>query len=165
MQELKRGAKPRPWYYYDVTAEPHAHGRPSESVSPPWNDPERPTGPTLVLDEKTVATPSYQQFLEALDVAVYTTDAQGRITFYNQAAVAFWGRTPEVGEMWCGSWKLYWPNGDPMAHGECPMAIALRSVARSAATRALRSDPTARAFPSSLSDSRHRCEWRHDRGS
>jgi PAS domain S-box-containing protein len=85
-----------------------------------------PVGPTLVLHETSVATPSYRQFLEALGVAVYTTDAQGRITFYNHAAVELWGRAPDVGEMWCGSWKLFWPNGAPMPHGECPMAIALR---------------------------------------
>ncbi|MEA2673704.1 MAG: hypothetical protein QOI92_896 [Chloroflexota bacterium] len=86
----------------------------------------RRPGPTLVLDETTVATPSYRQFLEALGVAVYTTDADGRITFYNAAATAFWGRTPDMGELWCGSWKLFWPNGDPMPHGSCPMAIALK---------------------------------------
>lgn len=68
----------------------------------------------------------YRQFLEALGVAVYTTDAAGHITSYNAAAADLWGRTPDVGEMWCGSWKLFWPNGDPMPHGECPMAIALK---------------------------------------
>ena len=26
----------------------------------------------------------------------------------------------------CGSWKLYWPDGTPLPHDECPMAIALR---------------------------------------
>jgi PAS domain S-box-containing protein len=89
-------------------------------------DPRWPIGPTLVLDEPTMPTPSYREFLEALGVAVYTTDAEGRITFYNPAAIELWGRSPEVGEMWCGSWKLFWPNGEPMAHGECPMAIALK---------------------------------------
>lgn len=83
-------------------------------------------GPTLVMPGTSVATPSYRQFLEALGVPVYTTDAAGHITFYNDAAVELWGRTPEVGEMWCGSWKLFWPNGTPMAHGQCPMAIALK---------------------------------------
>jgi PAS domain S-box-containing protein len=93
---------------------------------PSRRDERRATGPTLVLHETTVATPTYRQFLEALGVAVYTTDATGHITFYNQAAVELWGRSPAVGEMWCGSWKLFWPNGTPMAHGECPMAIALK---------------------------------------
>jgi PAS domain S-box-containing protein len=68
-----------------------------------------------------------QELLEALPVAVYTTDAQGRITFFNQAAVEFWGRAPEPGtEYWCGSWRLYWPDGRPLAHSDCPMAIALK---------------------------------------
>ena len=65
--------------------------------------------------------------LKALPAAVYTTDAAGRITFYNDAAVALWGCRPELGKSeWCGSWRLYWPDGRPMPHGECPMAIALK---------------------------------------
>ncbi len=65
--------------------------------------------------------------LEALPVAIYTTDAAGRITFYNQAAVELWGRSPELGKNeWCGSWRLYWPDGRPMAHDQCPMAVALK---------------------------------------
>jgi PAS domain S-box-containing protein len=67
----------------------------------------------------------YRDFLEALGVAVYTTDADGRITFFNQAAADFWGRRPELGEEWCGSWRLFWSDGRPMRHDECPMAIAL----------------------------------------
>jgi PAS domain S-box-containing protein len=68
----------------------------------------------------------HEQFLNALGVAVYTTDAQGRITFYNDAAADFWGRQPELGELWCGSLRLFWSDGRPMQHSECPMAIALR---------------------------------------
>jgi PAS domain S-box-containing protein len=67
------------------------------------------------------------ELLEALPAAVYTTDAAGRITYYNQAAVDLWGRRPALGDdQWCGSWRLYWPDGTPMAHDECPMAVALR---------------------------------------
>jgi PAS domain S-box-containing protein len=68
----------------------------------------------------------YRELLQALGVAVYTTDADGRITFFNDAAAEFWGRRPALGEEWCGSWRLYWSDGSPMAHEECPMAIALR---------------------------------------
>lgn len=65
--------------------------------------------------------------LQALPVAVYTTDAEGRITFYNDAAAALWGCRPELGAArWCGSWRLYWPDGRPMRHDECPMAVTLR---------------------------------------
>jgi PAS domain S-box-containing protein len=70
---------------------------------------------------------SDRRVLEALPVAVYITDAEGRITFYNEAAAAFWGYRPELGSaQWCGSWRLFWPDGRPMAHDECPMAIALK---------------------------------------
>ena len=69
---------------------------------------------------------SSRQMLEALDVAVYTTDREGRLTFFNDAAAAFWGRRPELGELWCGSYKLFYPDGAPMGHDECPMAVALR---------------------------------------
>ncbi|MBC7985690.1 MAG: PAS domain S-box protein [Sphingomonadaceae bacterium] len=65
--------------------------------------------------------------LGALPVAVYTTDAEGRITYYNQAAVELSGRRPELGsDRWCVTWKLYLPDGTPLAHDQCPMAIALR---------------------------------------
>jgi len=67
------------------------------------------------------------ELLEALPVAVYTTDAHGRITFYNRAAAELWGHHPEIGSsQWCGSWRLYWPDGRPLPRGECPMAVALK---------------------------------------
>lgn len=71
------------------------------------------------------AEAGYRQLLEALGVAVYTTDARGEVTYFNEAAVAFWGRRPQTGDLWCGSYRLYWPSGEPMAHAECPMAAAL----------------------------------------
>lgn len=68
-----------------------------------------------------------RELLEALPAAVYTTDAAGRITFYNQAAADLWGCRPALGsDQWCGSWKLYWPDGTPLPHEQCPMAITLK---------------------------------------
>src|SRR5437763_660805 len=68
-----------------------------------------------------------RQVLDALPAPIYVTDAVGRITYYNEAAVALWGHRPELGEaQWCGSWKLYWPDGRPLAHDQCPMAVSLR---------------------------------------
>ncbi|UZE21501.1 PAS domain S-box protein [Pseudomonas sp. B21-056] len=64
--------------------------------------------------------------LEALPAAVYTTDAEGRITFYNRAAVELSGRTPELGDMWCVTWKLFNTDGSPLPHDQCPMAVALK---------------------------------------
>lgn len=69
----------------------------------------------------------FQELLMTLPAAVYTTDAEGRITFYNDSAVQLWGIQPKLGESeFCGSWKLYWPDGTPLPHGECPMAKALK---------------------------------------
>jgi PAS domain S-box-containing protein len=69
----------------------------------------------------------YRKLLAALPVAVYATDAAGRITFCNDAACELAGRRPELGsDQWCVTWALYSPDGTPMRHGECPMAIALK---------------------------------------
>jgi PAS domain S-box-containing protein len=71
--------------------------------------------------------PKSTDLLEFLPAAVYMTDAEGHLTFYNQAAADLWGYRPQIGTaQWCGSWRLYWPDGRPMAHEECPMAIALK---------------------------------------
>jgi PAS domain S-box-containing protein len=70
---------------------------------------------------------AFQQLLEAFPAAVYITDASGRITFYNEAAVKFSGRRAQLGtDQWCVTWRLYWPDGTPLPHDECPMAIALK---------------------------------------
>ena len=69
----------------------------------------------------------FRQLLEALPAAVYTTDAEGRITFYNQAAVEFSGRKPVLGsDRWCVGARLFAADGEPIRHGECPMAVALK---------------------------------------
>ncbi|BFU94931.1 MAG: hypothetical protein NTNFB02_16530 [Nitrospira sp.] len=69
----------------------------------------------------------YRDLIQALPAAVYTCDERGRITLYNQAAVALWGREPEMGkDLWCGSWKIYATDGRPLPLDECPMAVTLR---------------------------------------
>jgi PAS domain S-box-containing protein len=87
----------------------------------------RPPAVGLATFNGTADSRQARELLEALPAAVYTTDAAGRITYYNQAAADLWGRRPVLGDdQWCGSWRLYWPDGTPMAHDECPMAVALR---------------------------------------
>jgi len=69
----------------------------------------------------------YRKVLDGLPAAVYTTDAHGRITYFNEAAAALWGHRPQIGKNeWCGSWKLFWPDGRALPHGECPMALAIK---------------------------------------
>jgi len=68
-----------------------------------------------------------RELLEALPAAIYTTDAEGRINYYNQAAVAFSGRRPILGsDEWCVTWRLFTPDGTPLPHDQCPMAVALK---------------------------------------
>jgi two-component system, chemotaxis family, CheB/CheR fusion protein len=90
--------------------------------------PHRSAGPTA---QPTSIDAGFRQIIEALPAAIYITDAAGRITFYNEAAAAFWGRRPSLGEeQFCGSWKLRWPDGTPLAHRDSPMAVALRTGRR-----------------------------------
>jgi PAS domain S-box-containing protein len=78
-------------------------------------------------DRPTASDAWYRALLDALPVAIYATDAKGRVTYYNEAAAALAGRRPVLGEdEWCVSWRLYWPDGRPMPHDECPMAVALK---------------------------------------
>jgi len=68
-----------------------------------------------------------RDLIEALPAAIYTTDAEGRITFYNEAAVALAGRRPALGQdRWCVTWRLYKLDGTPVPHDRCAMAIALK---------------------------------------
>jgi PAS domain S-box-containing protein len=69
----------------------------------------------------------FPQLLDVLPAAVYVTDAQGYVTYFNEAAADIWGRRPQLGkDRWCGSWKLFWPDGRELPHDQCPMAIAVK---------------------------------------
>jgi PAS domain S-box-containing protein len=69
----------------------------------------------------------FREILDELPAAIYVTDALGRITYFNEAAATLWGHRPTIGTSeWCGSWKLFWPDGRALPHGECPMAIAIK---------------------------------------
>jgi PAS domain S-box-containing protein len=109
-------------------------------------------------DRSAAADVDFFQIVQNLSVAVYSTDAAGRITFYNEAAASLWGRRPKLGEdWWCGSWRLYWPDGSPMAHDECPMAVTLKTgcAAKGAEAVAERPDGTRvpfLAYPTPLRD-------------
>jgi PAS domain S-box-containing protein len=86
-----------------------------------------------------------QELLAAIPAAIYTTDAEGRITYYNEAAVELAGRRPTLGsDEWCVTWKLYNPDGTVLPHAQCPMAIALKEerLVRGAEAVAERPDGT-----------------------
>jgi PAS domain S-box-containing protein len=82
-------------------------------------------GPVLrrpVLDEHS------SKILEAIPAAIYTTDAAGYLTYYNEAAARLWGCRPEIGKQrWCGTWKIFLFDGTHVPHDQCPMAVAVQT--------------------------------------
>lgn len=69
----------------------------------------------------------FRALVRDLSAGVYTCDAAGYITYFNEAAAALWGRTPEIGrEQWCGSFRIRRPDGSLVALDTCPMALALK---------------------------------------
>ena len=69
----------------------------------------------------------FREMLDALGVAFYATDAEGRLTYFNPAAARLSGRLPEIGsDRWCVTWKIFSADGARLPHDECPMAAALK---------------------------------------
>ena len=65
--------------------------------------------------------------LNDLPTALYVTDREGVITWYNRACVDLAGRTPVAHrDRWCVTWKLLTDNGAPLPHDQCPMAAAIK---------------------------------------
>ena len=72
----------------------------------------------------------YRKVLALMPAGVYICEApSGKISYFNEHAARLWGRAPALGdseERFCGSYRLYWPDGRPLAHADTPMAVALR---------------------------------------
>jgi PAS domain S-box-containing protein len=109
----------------------------SLSVSPVTDDQGRVIGASKIARDVTARKLSearlrdseqqLHELIAAIPAAIYTTDAQGKITYFNQAAVELAGRVPTIGsDEWCVTWKLYHPNGTPLTYDQSPMAIALK---------------------------------------
>src|SRR5665213_1810278 len=67
----------------------------------------------------------YRTLFELCPVAVYACDAEGVIQQYNRHAATLWGREPRLGDTdgrFCGSFKLFRPDGSFMPHEQCPMS-------------------------------------------
>jgi signal transduction histidine kinase len=70
----------------------------------------------------------YRTLFDLAPVAVYSCDVSGVIREYNNRAAELWGRKPALGdtdERFCGSFKLYRPDGRFMPHEQCPMGDVL----------------------------------------
>src|SRR5215211_4951649 len=68
--------------------------------------------------------------LELLPAAAYVCAADGTIVRYNRKAAELWGRSPSPGdtsERFCGSHRLFSPDGVPLPHPRCPVGEVLRT--------------------------------------
>ncbi|MBV9405798.1 MAG: PAS domain S-box protein [Acidobacteriaceae bacterium] len=89
----------------------------------------------------------FQDMMEALPVAIYMTDPEGKLTYCNPAAVKLSGRTPEIGtDQWCVTWRLFRPDGTPLPNEECPMALALKGIEAPSLTECLAERPDGTRF-------------------
>jgi PAS domain S-box-containing protein len=108
--------------------------------------------PETLLDtaiEALTNNAGWRDVLDELPVPIYTTDAEGAVTYWNRACVEFAGREPELGQdRWCVTWKIYTTAGDRLPHDRCPMAQAIREqrVLRDSVAIAERPDGSRRAF-------------------
>jgi two-component system CheB/CheR fusion protein len=67
----------------------------------------------------------YRTLFNLSPMAVYSIDASGVILNFNRHATELWGREPAVGDTdqrFCGSFKMYRPDGSFMPHEQCPTA-------------------------------------------
>lgn len=89
-----------------------------------------------------------RDLLDALPTAVYTTDASGRVSYFNQACIDLAGRVPTIGsDEWCVTWRLYRADGTPMRRDECPMAVALKENRAIAGAEAMAERPDGTMVP------------------
>jgi two-component sensor histidine kinase len=82
----------------------------------------------LPVEDQTFELPS--QLFEVLPLAVYVCDRNGLVLRYNRRAAELWGRSPKLGdpnERFCGSYRMFRPDGSPLPHHLCPMADVLRA--------------------------------------
>jgi two-component system, chemotaxis family, CheB/CheR fusion protein len=114
-----------------------SRAKPRSRTSPGAPAPDTaPASPEPVANPLLDDTLHFRKLAELLPAAVYTCEApSGIITFYNAQAAALWGRTPHTGETderFCGSFRLWRPDGSPLPHHHTPMA---RAVLEGRATR------------------------------
>jgi PAS domain S-box-containing protein len=70
------------------------------------------------------------RLFEQLPFAIYVCDRDGIVFRYNRRAAELWGRSPKLGdpnERYCGSYRMFRPDGSLLPHHQCPMADVLRT--------------------------------------
>ena len=105
----------------------------------------------------------YRDILEELPAAIYTIDAEGRITYFNKACVDLSGRVPILGDdQWCVAWKLYTTDGTFVPHANCATVTTLREGRAIHGIEALVERPdgsriAVKGYPTPIIDSEGQC--------
>lgn len=69
----------------------------------------------------------WKELLSAIPAAIYATDAEGKVTYYNDKVVDLTGRRPSPGSNeWCLTWKMYKPDGTPLSYEQSSMAVVIK---------------------------------------
>jgi PAS domain S-box-containing protein len=100
----------------------HSGRLPARVIEHP--QPSRDVTATLDLELRE-SEARYRTLFDLVPVAVYVCDSAGVIQNFNRRAAELWGRKPvfgETDERYCGSYKLFRPDGTFMPHDQCPMA-------------------------------------------
>jgi len=70
----------------------------------------------------------FRSLFASAPMGVFGCDRDGVIQQYNSLAVELWGREPEIGvERYCGSLRLWLPDGRLLPHAESPILEVLRT--------------------------------------
>jgi PAS domain S-box-containing protein len=84
-------------------------------------------GPEAVLRSGLPTAKQLGELLNALPAAIYAVDAEGTITYFNDAAAKLWGYRPRLYiDKWYESGRLYSLDGTPLPREQSPMAVALK---------------------------------------
>jgi PAS domain S-box-containing protein len=72
------------------------------------------------------------RLFEQVPFAIYVCDREGLVLRHNRRAAELWGRSPKLrdpDERFCGSYRMFRPDGSLLPHHQCPMADVLRTGA------------------------------------
>ncbi len=109
---------------------PHSSGRKRARTSVKVNGVLKAAAVVAGLQAKGHPFELPARLFEQLPFAVYVCDRDGLVLRYNRRAAELWGRSPKLGdpiEGFCGSYRMFRPDGGLLPHHESPMADVLRT--------------------------------------
>jgi signal transduction histidine kinase len=83
-----------------------------------------------LAEERLQTRDNMMREIPLLPAAVCVCDQSGAVELYNRTAAELWGcepPDPHANRRFCGSYRLFHPDGTPMPHSESPTAEVLRT--------------------------------------